>query len=237
MRINKYLAACGLGSRRKCEEFVTTGRVCLNGNKVLKLATEVNADDFVTVDGNLVSLPHGNVYLMLNKPKGYVTTVSDDKGRKTVMELIKVKSRVFPVGRLDYDSEGLLLMTDDGDLANHLTHPKNEVQKVYSVRIEGELTKEEQSAIRSGVTFDGIKYKGAKLIVEYASPKESKVTIKVTEGKNHEVRRIFAATGHMVKFLKRVAIGELTVGGLDRGEWRYLRENEINYLKSLAKNK
>ena len=233
MRINKYLSGCGLDSRRKCEQLVLDGRVKVNGKKVTDLATDVNDYDIVEVDGHYVTLKEKKTYIMLNKPKGCVTTVSDDKGRKTVLDFVKVKTRVYPVGRLDYDTEGLLLLTDDGDLANVIMHPRNAVKKTYSVRIEGEISDAELKKLRNGVEFGGVKYSPAEVKVVDFEKGETKLTVTVVEGKNHEIKNMLEAVGKSVSFLKRVSIGELKVGGLKRGEWRYLKPEEIAYLKSL----
>ena len=233
MRINKYLSSCGIDSRRKCEQYVLDGRVKINGKTVKDLATDVKDDDIVEVDGHYVTLAPTKTYIMLNKPKGCVTTVSDDKGRKTVLDYVKVKKRVFPVGRLDYDTEGLLLLTDDGDLANKIMHPGNSVRKTYSVRVEGEPTDAELKRIRKGIEFEGVKYAPAEVVVVGTEKGETKLNITVSEGKNHEIKKMVEAIGHRVQFLKRVSIGSLAVGGLKRGEWRYLKPEEISYLKSL----
>ncbi|MCL2676020.1 MAG: rRNA pseudouridine synthase, partial [Firmicutes bacterium] len=163
MRINKYLASSGIASRRNCEQLVLDGKVRLNGRPVTKLATEVKDSDIVTVDGKKIAPAERLVYLMLNKPKGYICSTVDEKGRKTVMELIKdfegtrEGARIFPVGRLDFDTEGLLLFTNDGDFAQRLTHPKNDVDKTYHAKIEGEVTEDELNKLRGGIVLDGEK--------------------------------------------------------------------------------
>ncbi len=233
MRINKFLSSCGLDSRRKCEQLVTDGKVKVNGKVVTNLATDIKDDDAVEVDGRYVTISQKKTYIMLNKPKGCVTTVSDDKGRKTVLDYVKIKKRVFPVGRLDFDTEGLLLLTDDGDLANKIMHPRNAIRKSYSVRVEGEPTEAELKRLRAGVEYGGVKYSPAEVRVVGTDKGETKLVITVTEGKNHEIKNMIESLGRRVEFLKRVSIGELAVGGLKRGEWRYLKDDEIEYLKSL----
>lgn len=233
MRINKFLSSCGIDSRRKCETLVTSGRVKINGKTVTELATSVKDDDVVEVDGNVVNVSRRKTYIMLNKPKGCVCTVSDDRGRKTVIDYVKVSKRVFPVGRLDYDTEGLLLITDDGELANKIAHPKNCVKKTYVVRVEGEPTASEIKRLRSGITYNGVTYNGADVVVIGEENGGTRLSITVTEGKNHEIKNMIEALGRRVLFLKRVAIGDLRLGGLSRGEWRYLNDHEIAYLKSL----
>lgn len=233
MRINKYLRECGIDSRRKCEALVTDGRVRINGKQVKELATDVKDDDAVEVDGNVVSRRFKKVYIMLNKPKGCVSTVSDDKGRKTVVDLVKVSQRVFPVGRLDYDTEGLLLLTNDGELANKITHPKNGARKTYVVRVEGEPSAAELKRLRDGVEYGGVKYMGASVQVMDTEGGNARLSVTVAEGKNHEIKNMIESLGRRVLFLKRVSIGELKLGGLSRGEWRYLNARETEYLKSL----
>lgn len=233
MRINKYLSGCGIDSRRKCEQLVLDGRVRVNGKTVSALSTDVKDGDYVEVDGKAVALAHRKVYIMLNKPKGCVCTVHDEKGRKTVLDFVKLKERVFPVGRLDYDTEGLLLLTNDGELANTVTHPKNMVKKVYSVRVEGEPTEAELKRLRAGVEYNGVKYGAAQVSVLGVENNETKLEITVTEGKNHEIKNMIESLGRRVMFLKRTAIGGLRLGGLSRGEWRYLSVKEVEHLKAL----
>ncbi len=234
MRINKYLAECGLSSRRKCEAYVTEGRVKIGGKLVTSLSTEVHDGDFVTVDGERVKPIKKHVYIMLNKPKGYVCTASDDLGRKTVMDLIKDRpERLFPIGRLDYDTEGLLILTTDGDLSNRLTHPRNEIPKTYSVRIEGGVSEEDLDTLRGGIVLDGVKTKKCRIKVTEATSEATKLEVTITEGRNRQVRRMFEHINKHVAFLKRVAIGELKLHGLNRGEYRELNESEVNYLKNV----
>lgn len=233
MRINKYLSGCGIDSRRKCEKLVTDGRVRVNGKTVIELGTDVKEGDAVEVDGKRVALTFKKIYIMLNKPKGCVCTVSDDKGRKTVIDFVNIKERLFPVGRLDYDTEGLLLLTNDGDLANKITHPKNEVKKTYSVRVEGEPTAAELKRLRNGIEYNGIKYSGADIAVIGAEEGATRLEITITEGKNHEIKNMIESLGRRVLFLKRILIGGIRLGGLSRGEWRYLNSREIEYIKSL----
>ncbi len=234
MRINKYLSGCGVDSRRKCENLIAEGRVRLNGKTVTEFAVDVKDGDSVEVDGRPVRLTVKHTYIMLNKPKGCVCTVRDDKGRKTVLDLVSgVRARLFPVGRLDYDTEGLLLLTDDGELANKITHPKNAIAKTYSVRVEGEPTENELKRLRSGVEYGGVKYGAAKVAVVGAERGGTKLAVTIFEGKNHEIKNMIESLGRRVLFLKRVAIGELRLGGLNRGEWRYLKTDETEYLRSL----
>lgn len=236
MRINKYLAECGFAGRRGCEKIVLDGRVKINGKQVVNLATDVGEDDFVTVDGKRAQPIHKHIYIMLNKPKGYITTTSDEKGRKTVLELLGNKfegKRIFPVGRLDYDTEGLLLLTTDGDLCNRITHPRNEITKTYVARIENEITEDELNKVRCGVMLDGTKTKPCRISVLGFDGKNTRLEVVISEGRNRQVRRMFETIDREVVFLKRVAIGEMKLGGLSRGEWRELKPQEVDYLKKM----
>ena len=231
-RINKYLADCGVGSRRVCDALVADGCVKING-KVANLGATVEDGDQVTVNGRRVSCKTKNYYIMFHKPKGCVTTVKDDLGRKTVMDFIDFHARLFPVGRLDYDTEGLLLLTNDGDVANKLTHPKNAVEKTYVARISGSLSEIERRQLEAGVEVDGTPTLPAKVKILEKDEHHTRVEITISEGRNRQIKKMFECVGKEVEFLKRVAEGELHLGGLPRGKWRFLNEKEINYLKSL----
>ena len=232
MRLNKFLAAAGVASRRECDKLIADGKVSVNG-KTAALGLEVNPDDEVSVNGNKVVLQK-NEYYLLNKPKGYICSVSDEKGRKTVMDLMPSNvGRIYPVGRLDYDSEGLLIMTTDGELAQKLMHPSNEVPKTYLVKIEGVLTEADLNPIRSGIEIDGYVTKKSKAHIVETNKAFTKVHVTITEGKNREIRKMFAAIGKEVMLLKRIKIGEISLRGLDRGSYRKLTVQEIDYLNSL----
>lgn len=232
MRINKYLAAAGVASRRECDKLISDGKVKING-RVAELGTEVGGEDEVFVNGNKVTIKK-NEYYLLNKPKGYICSVSDDKGRKTVMDLMpQGAGRIYPVGRLDYDSEGLLIMTTDGELAQKLTHPSNEVPKTYLVKVEGTVTETALNPIRSGIEIDGYVTKKCKAHIVETNKAYTKIHITITEGKNREIRKMFAAIGKEVMLLKRIKIGEISLRGLDRGSYRKLTVQEIAYLNSL----
>ncbi len=232
MRINKYLAACGVASRRACDELISSGKVKVNG-VVASTGMDIGESDEVTVNGAKVSIKQ-NEYYMLNKPKGYICSVSDDKGRKTVLDLLPEGiGRVYPVGRLDYDSEGLVILTTDGELAQHLTHPSNEVPKTYLVRTEGTLTEQDLNPIRSGVEIDGKLTKKCKAHIVETNKAYTKIHITITEGRNREIRKMFESIGKEVVFLKRIKIGDITLRGLDRGKYRKLTKEEVNYLNSI----
>ena len=234
MRLNKFMAECGVASRRACDQIIEEGRVRVNGKKVVDLGVSINEDiDNVSVDGKNIKSKK-LIYIMLHKPKGYVTTVSDDLERKTVMELVaEIKTRVYPVGRLDYDTEGLLLMTNDGNLTNKLTHPKHEVSKTYIAKIEGKISEKELNELKAGVIIDGKKTLPCEAKITEVDEKYSKVEISIREGKNHQIKKMFEAIVKNVIFLKRTAVGEIKLGGLTRGTWRYLNDKEMDYLRSL----
>lgn len=234
MRINKFLAEQGVASRRGSDEIIAAGRVTING-KVAQAGDDVKNDDTVLVDGKMLSHKVRYEYYLLNKPKGYLCTVSDDKGRKTVMDLLPAGAgRVFPVGRLDYDTEGMLLLTNDGDLAYRLTAPQSEIAKTYLVRVDGSVTDIQLNRLRAGVEIEkGVITKKCKVTVIETNKKFTKLRVVITEGKNREIRRMFEVVGKQVAFLKRLKIGELSLTGLDRGAVRKLSEEEIYYLKNL----
>ena len=234
MRINKYLASCGLGSRRKVEELIKEGRVCVDGKVETNLSTDITDKNEVTVDGNVCAPNNELVYLMVHKPKGYISSVSDDRGRKTVMDLIPKELRfVKPVGRLDYDSEGLLILTNDGDLAFNLTHPSKQIGKTYLVKIEGNITEGQLAVLRNGAVVDGVRLAKCKAKVIENKDNITKLEVTIFEGKNREIRKMFEAVGYLVIFLKRTKIGELTLRGVDRGAYRILTPSEVAYLKAL----
>ena len=234
MRINKFLAEKGIASRRHADEMISAGRIKING-QIATLGVNVEEGDEVMVDDVLVSMEETKLeYYIMNKPKGVVCTVSDDRGRKTVMDLLpEGVGRVFPVGRLDYATEGLLILTNDGDMAFRLTHPTTEIPKTYMAKIEGTLTEKDLNPIRSGVELDGVLTKKCKAHIVETNKAYTKVHVTITEGRNRQVRRMFEAIGKNVELLKRVSIGQLKLKGLDRGEMRPLNEMEIAYLKGL----
>lgn len=234
MRINKFLAESGICSRRAADRLIEDGAVKVNG-KVCVIGQEIDEySDNVTVNGKKVGLPATYEYYIMNKPKGYVCTVKDDRDRKTVMDLLPPNiKRVVPVGRLDYDSEGLLLFTNDGELTFKLTHPKNEIPKTYVVKTERPITEKELSLLRQGVIIDGVKTKKCRASLVETNKNYSKLEITITEGKNRQIRKMIESVGNSVDFLKRIKIGDLTVSGLNRGEVRKLTVQEIEYLKML----
>lgn len=234
MRLNKYLAECGVASRRKSEQLILEGRVIVDGKKPDGLAVDVDPDKArVLLDGKIIRPINKHIYLKMNKPKGYVCTTSDEKGRKTVMDLLPEKyrsKRLFPVGRLDYDTEGLLLLTTDGDIAQALSHPAGEVPKTYIAKIEGQITEAELAKLRKGVEIDGVMTKSCKAKVAEKDDNFTRLEITITEGRNRQIRKMLESIGKNTVFLKRVSIGEIRLGGVTRGTVRELRPDELRYL-------
>ncbi len=236
-RLQKVMAACGVASRRKCEEIITQGRVKVNGVVQNQLGFCVSKNDQIEVDGKLLE-KENLVYYVLYKPTGYLTTVSDDLGRRTVMDLIDPetkKTRIFPIGRLDYDTSGVLLLTNDGDLSYRLTRSSKEIEKVYQVRVNGIIDQAAVTKLMKGVMIDGVMTKRAKVDV-LSFDKEAKsslIMLTITEGRNRQVRKMCEAIGYEVKKLKRVSFGGVTLDGLTVGEYRMLKPHEIKKLYSL----
>lgn len=233
VRLQKYIAMCGKASRRGAEQMITDGRVRVNGERVVQLGTKVEIGaDTVAVDGVELTAVKKKYYIMLNKPAGYLSTVSDDFDRPTVIDLLseEIKTRIFPVGRLDYETEGLLLMTNDGDFAYRVTHPKFELGKTYVATVGAGLTVAGLNKLRRGVRLEEFKTSPAE--VELLNSDANKAVVKITihEGKNRQVRRMFEAIGCRVLDLKRISIGRVELGNLPEGRWRYLTSHEISYL-------
>lgn len=234
IRLNKYIAQSGLTSRRKADQLIAAGNVKINGITVHELGTEVGPGDTVEVNGDVISLHKKLVYYMLNKPVGYVTTLSDEKGRPIVTDLLgDVTERVFPVGRLDYNTSGLLIMTNDGDLANKLAHPKHHVYKTYRAEVTGVLSDERLAKLRKGVDIGGFVTSPARVKVLKQTRGYAVAEIQIREGKYRQVRRMFKAVGNKVVSLQRVAMGELYLGRLMEGHYRKLTPEEIEYLKKI----
>ena len=232
MRINKSIAPAGVASRRKADELIACGNVRVNGAVLREPGYDVAEGDVVEVNGRRVQAEDKKVYILLNKPVGYVTTVSDDRDRDTVMDLVRdVDARIFPVGRLDYNTSGMLIMTNDGDFAYHLTHPKHEMTKTYRARVSGVLSKEKCARLENGVDIGGFVTSKAKVSVIKGLPRSTIVDITIHEGKNRQVRKMFKAVGNPVQELTRVAIGNVHLGRLAEGHYRKLTREEIEYLK------
>ena len=227
IRLNKYIAECGICSRRKADILIESGKVLVNDIVIKDLGVKIDdTKDQVKVDGKTISKEDKYVYIMLNKPKGYVTTNSEQFGRKSVLDLIDTDYRIFPIGRLDMYTEGLLLLTNDGEFANKLMHPKNKVEKTYIANVKGNITEEKIENLRNGVDIGGYITKPAQ--VRIISKDKNEIEIKISEGKNRQVRKMCEAVGLKVINLKRTSIGKLNLGNLKIGEYRYLNKNEID---------
>lgn len=235
MRLQKYIALSGFCSRRKAEELIVQKRVKVNGKIVSELGTKVSLDDVVTIDDERITIEEKKVYYLLNKPRGVICSSNDDKGRKTVIDLIETNERIYSIGRLDYDTTGLILLTNDGDLTNILMHPKNEIEKTYLAKIEGILSKEEIIKIKNNLQIEG-----RKVVVSHFKVKKvdyekntSLVEITIIEGRNHIVKKIFSSLKHDVIKLTRIRYAFLDLGNLKSGEYRELSLKEVKKLYSL----
>lgn len=233
MRLNKYIAHSGVCSRRKADEFINAGKVKVNG-AACECGYDVQEDDIVSVNGTVIKPEKRMVYYLLNKPVGCVTTVDDEHGRESVMDLMPdIKERIYPVGRLDYNTSGMLIMTNDGELAYKLTSPKTKLYKTYIAEVSGIFLNREAARLERGIDIGGYVTKPAEVEIISQSDSSSLVKIKITEGKNRQVRRMFEALGHKVIHLERTAIGNLQMAHLRPGMYRKMTANEIAYLKNL----
>lgn len=237
-RLQKFLAEAGVASRRKCEELIMQGRVSINGSVTTQMGQVVDDDlDIIELDGKPVKPSDQKIYLIMNKPANILTSCSDDRGRKTVLDMIPdLRLRVFPVGRLDYDTEGLLILTNDGDFTNTISHPSSNITKTYLAVINESLSDKDQSDLENGVFIDGRitskanvwQYKTNDIYPSYA--------IEIHEGRNRQVKKMFAAVGKKVIYLKRTAVGKIVLGDLRPGEYREMTDAEVAYFKALDKN-
>lgn len=233
IRLQKYMADCGVASRRKCEEYILQGKVKVNGNTVTELGTKVVPSiDKIEFEGRKITSESKHVYILLNKPIGYVTTTNDQFGRDDVLDLVKVKERIVPVGRLDMYTSGALILTNDGDFVYKVTHPKHEINKTYTVTLKGIITKEEVQKLQKGVDIGDYITKPAKVkILKTDEEKQiSRLEIVIHEGKNRQVRRMCEAVGRKVLALHRTKIGEISVKDIPLGKWRNLKQEEIKKL-------
>ena len=236
-RLQKVIANSGYCSRRKAEELISSGCVSVNGEIVKELGTKVNDSDTILVNGVEINKEVKKEYYLLNKPRGVICSASDEKGRKIVTDYIETSERIYPVGRLDYDTTGALILTNDGDFANIMMHPSNGIEKQYLAILEGILTMEELMNLKKGIEIDGIKVmpKRVKLKSKDLEKNKCKVEITIIEGRNHIVKRIFEQIGHPVSKLTREKIAFLDVKGLQSGDYRILSRDEISRLKALKK--
>ena len=234
VRLNKYLALAGVGSRRKNDELILSGVVKVNGKIVQELGTKVHPDrDRVTVNGQPVEVERKLYYILFNKPKDCITTLSDEKGRTTVLDYVKISKRIYPIGRLDRNTTGVLLLTNDGELANALMHPRGEIERVYRVRLDRAILDEHFGTLRRGVRLeDGVARPQEVALLPGTRRKE--LLISLAEGRNREVRRTFETLGYDVKGLERVSFAGFTTEGVARGRWRFLSHTEVHHLRQAA---
>lgn len=243
-RLQKYMAKCGVASRRKCEELILAGKVKVNGEIITELGVKVLENrDTVEYNNKVITPEERKRYIILNKPEGYITSVSDEKGRNTILDIVRVEERIYPIGRLDYDSSGLLLLTNDGDIYNKIIHPRVELNKKYIAVCDGAFTEEDIQKFKTGINIDG--YITAPANIRIISVDQSRdrrfsddakistVEITIHEGKNRQVRKMCESLNVPVLTLKRISVGELELGYLKRGEFRELTESELNYIKNL----
>jgi 23S rRNA pseudouridine2605 synthase len=232
VRINKYLASCELGSRRGVEDLIRQGNVKINGVVCQDLATQVDPDkDSILVNNKPVQHNETMLFILLNKPRGYMVTRNDEFNRKTIYDLLPdFATNLHPIGRLDYDSEGLLILTNDGDVTNKLSHPSFKVEKTYKVIVKGKLDKEKLAVLRNGIEIDEYKTQPAKVFLKKTSNEQSELRITISEGKNRQIRKMLEAVGHEVSSLKRLQIGEIKLEKMPTGTWRFLKDSELLYL-------
>ena len=235
-RLQKVIASSGYSSRRKAEELITQGKVIVNGEVVRELGTKVNPSDIIIVEGHSISYEEKEYY-MLNKPREVISSVSDDKGRRTVVNYINTDKRIYPIGRLDYDTTVLILLTNDGDFANKMMKPSNNIIKTYLAKLDSILTKEDIDKLLDGIVIDKVKCTPNKVKIKEIDNKSNKclVEISIHEGRNHEVRKLFEKLGYDTLKLTRISYGNLKLGNLRSGEYRPLSKEEINDLLMLIK--
>ncbi|WP_273701740.1 pseudouridine synthase [Tepidanaerobacter acetatoxydans] len=235
MRLQKYLSQAGVDSRRACEDIILQGKVSVNGKTIKKLGTKVNPEtDIIKVNGKVCSLKYDFIYILINKPKGILTTVKDPLGRPTVLDLLpEFCERVFPVGRLDKETEGLLILTNDGEVTYKLTHPKYKVIKIYVAHVKGIVGNNKIKALEKGVTLEDGVTAPAKANILKVLRNSTIIKLEIHEGRKRQVRRMCDSIGHPIIELKRTQIGDISIKGLKPGEWRLLSQREIDYIKGL----
>ncbi|NTW71290.1 MAG: rRNA pseudouridine synthase [Eubacteriaceae bacterium] len=236
MRLQKYLAESGIASRRKSEEYIRQGRIKVNGAVVNAMGCIIDeTKDRVEFDGKPVCVERSKIYVLLNKPAGTISSAKDEKNRRTVTSLIGVEERIYPVGRLDYDTEGMLILTNDGEFSYEMTHPSHEMTKTYFAKVKGKVEKTDIDIFQKGMVIDGYKLAPAVMEIIKADNQLSEVRITIREGRNRQIRKMCDLIGHPVQYLSRIKIGNLNLGDLKTGKWRYLTEYEIRSLKELIK--
>jgi 23S rRNA pseudouridine2605 synthase len=233
-RLQKYMASCGVASRRKCEDLIVNGKVRVNETIITNLGFKIDPNrDKVYIDNKIIKPVTKKIYIALHKPVGYVSTVKDERNRSTIIDLININERIYPIGRLDYDTSGLILLTNDGEIYNKIIHPREEINKVYEAMIRGLLTREDIDKFTRGVDIGDYITAPAKIQIQRQVQGNSEVRITIHEGKNRQIRRMCDAIGHPVLALKRISVGKIELGNLKYGEWRYLSDNEIKYISQL----
>lgn len=232
MRLQKYLSMCGIASRRKSEQIIKSGLIKINNEIINTLGVKINPDKDIIFYRDKKIEPQKNIYLMLNKPVGYITTMHDEFNRPNVSQLININQKIFPVGRLDFNTSGLLLFTNDGDLAYKLAHPKHNINKVYIAKIKGQIKNYDLDKFRNGIVIDNKKTAPAEINIISQNRFFSVVNIKIHEGRNRQIRKMCEAIRHPVVNLKRIAIGNLSLD-INPGQFRYLNQKEVAYLKSI----
>ncbi|MCM8710668.1 rRNA pseudouridine synthase [Clostridium sp. SYSU_GA19001] len=233
-RLQKYMAECGVASRRKCEEIILSGRVKVNGTIIKELGYKIDREkDKILIDDKLIKLEERKLYIALNKPVGYLSTVKDERGRSTILDLVKVNERIYPIGRLDYDTSGLILLTNDGEVYNKVIHPRQVVEKTYIAELNGIPLEEEIKRFCTGIDIGGYITAPAKFKILKQGSKICEAEIVIHEGKNRQIRKMCSAINHPVIKLKRISIGAIKIGNLKLGTWRYLTKKEVDYLKNL----
>lgn len=237
MRLQKFLAHCGVASRRQAEVIISQSRVSVNGKIVTNPATDVSDQDLVKVDGKPVKINKTYKYYLLNKPLGVVSTASDEKGRVNVIDLIESDKRLYPIGRLDMDTTGIILITNDGKLTQILTHPKYELSKTYIAKVKQRPNKDSLNKLRRGIYIDGRKTKEAQVKILNSYENETLIEISIEEGRNRQIRKMFDAIGHPIISLKRIKIGEIEIGGLMVGDYRELNKEELAYITKIKEKK
>lgn len=237
MRLNKFLSTCGVASRRRADELILSGKISVNGKVVSELGTIIDEKkDVIIFDGKKLKISNEFIYLKLNKPKGYICSNSDEKGRKTIFNLLPKESRLFSIGRLDYNTEGLILITNDGEFSDLIIHPRNEIEKEYIATVEGKVLESELAVLRAGVVENGERMPKAKVEILKYDGRLTRLSIIINEGQNRQVRRMFEAIGRTIVLLKRIRIGEFNLGGLTRGNFKEFSKSELEIVNKL-KNK
>ena len=236
-RLQKVIANSGYASRRKAEELIQNGKVMVNGTVVREMGIKVTSKDQITVDGKMLKKDEKE-YILLYKPRGYISSTKDEKNRKTVIDLVKSEKRLYPIGRLAYDTSGLIILTNDGELSNLLMHPSNNIDKVYVAKIKGFLTNDEIESLKKGVIIDGVKTSKSRVKVKKYDRKTNTSIVEITihEGRNHQVKKMFEQVNHEVLKLKRERLSFLDLSGLKSGEYRYLNPKEVKKLYNETKN-